>query len=143
MSRASQVVLLLVILIVWVGSFFLTAISLGDKGSLGYIACFLSANVGYTFFRSHQLRDLYLGSFWIADLFMLASPFGLWRARIGKGGLFLLLLTIWDLLTLSYGVYSRIHHDVGSPMLGWFVWEGTLVAMTFLLAAARFSRKTA
>lgn len=137
MSRGLQVGLLLLIVLVWIGSFFLSALNLGDKGTIGYIACFLSADVAYTFLRTHQLRDLYLGSFWLANLFMLASPFGLWRVRIGKGAVFLTLMVIWDLLTLSYGIYSRFNHDVGSPLLGWFVWEATLVAMTLLLAVVR------
>src|SRR4051794_7365274 len=108
MSRGVQLVLLFAILLVWIASFFLTALHLSDKGTVGYIACFLSANVGYTFLRSHEVRDLYLGSFWLANVFMLASPFGLWRARISKAGVFLALFAVWDLLTLSFGVYSRV-----------------------------------
>lgn len=141
MSRGVQIAVLVLIVLVWIGAFFLQSVSLSDKGTIGYMACFLSADVGYTFVRSHQLRDLYLGSFWLANVFMLASPFGLWRVRIGKGAAFLTLMTIWDLLTLSYGIYSQVRHDVGTPMVGWFVWEGALVAMTVLLAAVRFSAR--
>jgi hypothetical protein len=97
----------------------------------------LSADVSYTFVRSHEVRDLYLGSFWLANLFLLASPFGLWRMRQRRGGVFLMLFVLWDLLTLSFGVYSRIHHDIGSVLVGWYVWEASLVAMTVLLFAVR------
>lgn len=143
MSRGVQIAVLLLIVLVWIGSFFLSALNLGSKGTIGYMACFLSADVGYTFLRSHQLRDLYLGSFWLANIFMLASPFGLWRARVGKGLIFITLMALWDVLTLSYGVYSRVQHDVGTPLIGWFVWEAALVAMTLLLAMVRFSRRAA
>jgi len=141
MSRVLQVALLLLILAGWVLSYFLPALDLG-KSTLGYMAAFLSANVCYTFFRSHQLRDLYFGSFWIANIFMLASPFGLWRARLGKGGIFLVLMTLWDLLTLSFAAYIRTQHDLGTVKLlvGWYTWEATLVAMTVLLFATRAGR---
>ncbi len=135
-SLGVQFALLFLILAICAGAFFLPSLSL-DKPVIGYLTALLSANVGYTFVRSHQLRDLYLGAFWIANLLMLASPFGLWRARLGKGGVFLTLLVVWDVLTLSFGLYSRVHHDVGTVLIGWWVWEASLVAMTLLLIVVR------
>lgn len=141
MSRGIQIALLFLILLVCAAAFFLPSVKLSDKGTLGYIACFLSADVGYTFFRSHQLRDLYLGTFWFANVLMLASPFGLWRARLGKAAVFLMLMVVWDLLTVSYAYYCRINHDVGTPLVGWYVWEGSLIAMTILLVSTRISHR--
>ena len=135
-SLGLQFALLLLILAACVGAFFLPSLNL-DKPVVGYLAALLSANVGYTFVRNHELRDLYLGSFWIANLFMLSSPFGLWRARLGKGDVFLALLALWDVLTLSFGIYSRVRHDVGNVIIGWYVWETSLVAMTLLLLLVR------
>ena len=135
-SLGVQFAFLVLILAVCAGAFFLPALQL-DKPVVGYLTAVLSADVSYTFLRSHELRDLYLGSFWIANLFMLASPFGLWRARLGKGGVFVTLMLIWDLLTLSFVVYARTRHEVGSVLIGWCVWEGALVAMTLLLLVVR------
>ena len=135
-TLGTQVALHLLLLALWVVSFFLPALSL-DKPVVGYITALLSANVGYTFIRSHQVRDLYLGSFWLANLFMLASPFGLWRARIRKGKVFLTFFAIFNVLTLSFGVYSRIHHDVGTVLIGWWLWEASLVGLTMLMFAIR------
>ena len=137
-SRGLRIALFLLILAVWIASFLLPAIYL-DKNVIGYMAALLSADVMYTFVRSHQLQDLYLGSFWLANVLMLAAPFALWRTWKGKGGVFLILLAIWDLLTLSFAVYCRVRHDLGSVLIGWCGWETSLVGMTILLFAVRRS----
>src|SRR6266496_5428312 len=131
-SRGLQIALFLLILAVWIASFFLPALYL-DKNVIGYMAALLSADVMYTFARSHQLQDLYLGSFWLANVFLLASPFALWRAWKGKAGAFITLLAFWDVLTLSFAIYCRVRHDLGSVLIGWYVWEASLVAMPLLL----------
>jgi hypothetical protein len=139
-SRATQSLVFTVILIAWIASFFLPSINTGSARP-GYIAAAMSMSVLYSFERSAWGEHLYLGSFWIANVFMLAAPFGLWRVRNRKGGLFLLLMTAWDLLTLSYFCYDRVTHKFAGVLLGYFVWEGVLIAMTLLLFAVRFAER--
>src|SRR5689334_9629951 len=106
-SLGFQSALLLLVLALCTASFVLPAINM-DAVRPGYVACLMSATVLKSIESSAWGQHLYLGSFWLANLFMLASPFGLWRARLGKGGVFLTLLILWDLLTLSYFVYHRV-----------------------------------
>jgi hypothetical protein len=103
----------------------------------GYIAALMSISVLTSIEPSAWLTHLYLGSFWIANLFMLASPFGLWRARLGKGGVFLALMAFWDVLTLSYVLYYRVTGLYASVLIGYSAWVGSLVAMTVLLLLVR------
>lgn len=141
-SLGVQLVLLLLILAVCAGSFFLPSINM-DAVRPGYVACMMSVTVLTSIQRSGWLMHLYLGSFWLANLFMLASPFGLWRARLGKGGIFIALMAIWDVLTLSYYVYHRVTGNYASVLLGWCLWEASLVAMTLLLISIRRAHRTA
>jgi hypothetical protein len=135
-SLGLQLVLLLLILGVCIASFLLPAINM-DAIRPGYIACMMSVTVLTSIEPSAWLSHLYLGSFWIANLFMLASPFGLWRARLGKGGVFIALMLFWDLLTLSYFLYHRLTGNYASVLIGWCVWEASLFAMTLLLLIVR------
>ena len=139
-SRSTQIIIFLLILIAWIVSFFLPSINTGSVRP-GYIAAAMSMSVLYSMERSAWGEHLYLGSFWIANLFMLAAPFGLWRVRKGKGGVFLALMVCWDLLTLSYVCYDRMTHKFTGVLFGYFVWEAALVAMTLLLFAVRFAEK--
>ena len=139
-SRGTQIIVFLVILIAWIVSFFLPSINTGSTRP-GYIAAAMSMSVLYSFERSAWGEHLYLGSFWIANLFMLAAPFGLWRVRNGKGGVFLALMVVWDLLTLSYFCYDRMTHKFANVLVGYFAWEAALVAMTLLLLAVRFAER--
>lgn len=134
-----QIVLFLLVLVVWVASFFLPAVNMGAIRP-GYIAVLMSISVLTSIEPSAWLMHLYLGSFWIANLFMLASPFGLWRARLGKGGVFLSLIAFWDVLTLSYFLYHRVTGNFASVLIGYWAWTGSLVAMTLLLLFARHER---
>jgi hypothetical protein len=139
-SGALQAVLLLAILAIAVGSFFLPAIEMGATRP-GYIAAAMSFTVLTSIERTAWATHLYLGSFWIANLFLIASPFGLWRARLGRGGIFIVLAAMWDLLTLSYPIYHRVTGNYASVRAGYWVWEASLVAMTFLLlVVSRTSR---
>ena len=139
-SHGTQILVFLVIVVVWIVSFFLPSINSGSPRP-GYIAAAMSMSVLYSIERSAWGEHLYLGSLWLANLFMLAAPFGLWRARNGKGGVFLALMVGWDLLTLSYFCYDRMTHKFAGVLVGYFVWEATLVAMTLLLFAVRFVEK--
>jgi hypothetical protein len=139
-SRGTQIAIFLVFLAVWVASFFLPAINMGNP-SRGYIAAAMSASVLFSMERSAWLSHFYFGSFWLANLFMLASPFGLWRVRLGKGGVFLGLMTLWDVLTLSYFVYHRVSGNFASVLIGWWLWEVSLVGMTALLFAVRAAER--
>ncbi len=141
-SLGVQVALLLLLVGVCVASFFLPSINM-DAIRPGYVACMMSVTVLTSIEPSAWLMHLYLGSFWLANLFMLASPFGLWRARLGKGGVFIGLMVFWDLLTLSYYVYHRVTGNYASVMLGWCVWEASLVAMTLFLVRARRAHRAA
>ncbi len=135
-SLGLQLALLVFVVAVCVASFFLPSINM-DAIRPGYVACVMSATVLTSIERSAWLMHLYLGSFWLANLFLLASPFGLWRARLGKGGVFIALMAFWDVLTLSYYVYYRITGNYASVLLGWWVWEASLVAMTLLFVLIR------
>ncbi len=135
-SLGLQITLFLLVLIIWAVSFFLPAVNMGAIRP-GYIAFLMSVSVLTSIEPSAWLMHLYFGSFWIANLFMLASPFGLWRARLGKAGVFLLLLAFWDVLTLSYFVYHRLTGNYAGVLAGWCVWEFSLVAMTILLLLVR------
>lgn len=141
-SLGLQFALLLLILAVCAASFFLPSINM-DAVRPGYVACMMSITVLTSIEPSAWLMHLYLGSFWFANLFMLASPFGLWRARLGKGGVFLLLMGFWDALTLSYYVYHRVTGNYAAVLVGWCVWEASLVAMTLLLFLVRRARRLA
>ena len=134
-----QIVLFLLVLVVWIASFFLPAVNMSAIRP-GYIAALMSISVLTSIEPSAWLTHLYLGSFWIANLFMLASPFGLWRARLGKGGVFLALMAFWDVLTLSYVVYYRVTGLYASVLIGYSAWVGSLVAMTVLLFLVRRER---
>ena len=138
-SRGLQTLLFLLILALWIASFFLPAINM-DATRPGYIAAAMSISVLTSIQRSAWLLPLYLGSFWMANLFLLASPFGLWRARLGKGGVFMGLMAFWDILTLSYFVYHRVTGNYASVLIGWYAWEASLVTMTILLFSIRRSR---
>jgi hypothetical protein len=135
-SRGMQIVLFLLVLVVWIASFFLPAVNMSAIRP-GYIAALMSISVLTSIEPSAWLTHLYLGSFWIANLFMLASPFGLWRARLGKGGVFLALMAFWDVLTLSYVLYYRVTGLYASVLIGYSAWVGSLVAMTVLLLLVR------
>jgi hypothetical protein len=135
-SRGMQIVLFLLVLVVWIASFFLPAVNMSAIRP-GYIAALMSISVLTSIEPSAWLTHLYLGSFWIANLFMLASPFGLWRARLGKGGVFLALMAFWDVLTLSYVLYYRVTGLYASVLIGYSAWVGSLVAMTLLLLLVR------
>jgi hypothetical protein len=139
-DRGTQTIVFLVILVVWIVSFFLPSVNTGSARP-GYIAAAMSMTVLYSFERSAWGEHLYLGSFWIANLFMLAAPFGLWRVRIGKGGFFLALMVVWDLLTLSYAGYAHMTHKFSDVLVGYFVWEAVLVAMTLLLFVVRLGAR--
>jgi len=134
-----QIVLFLLVLVVWIASFFLPAVNMSAIRP-GYIAALMSISVLTSIEPSAWLTHLYLGSFWIANLFMLASPFGLWRARLGKGGVFLALMAFWDVLTLSYVLYYRVTGLYASVLIGYSAWVGSLVAMTVLLFLVRRER---
>ena len=134
--RGAQTALFLLLLVVWIASFFLPAVNMNAVRP-GYTAALMSISVLTSIEPSAWLTHLYLGSFWIANLFMLASPFGLWRARLGKGGVFLALMAFWDVLTLSYVVYHRVTGNFASVLLGWCIWEASLVAITLLLFVVR------
>lgn len=134
-----QIVLFLLVLVVWIASFFLPAVNMSAIRP-GYIAALMSISVLTSIEPSAWLTHLYLGSFWIANLFMLASPFGLWRARLGKGGVFLALMAFWDVLTLSYVLYYRVTGLYASVLIGYWAWVGSLVAMTVLLFLVRRER---
>jgi hypothetical protein len=138
-SRGMQIVLFLLVLVVWIASFFLPAVNMSAIRP-GYIAALMSISVLTSIEPSAWLTHLYLGSFWIANLFMLASPFGLWRARLGKGGVFLALMAFWDVLTLSYVLYYRVTGLYASVLIGYWAWVGSLVAMTVLLFLVRRER---
>ncbi|HEY5162168.1 MAG TPA: hypothetical protein VII81_04065 [Terriglobales bacterium] len=138
-SRGMQIVLFLLVLVVWIASFFLPAVNMSAIRP-GYIAALMSISVLTSIEPSAWLTHLYLGSFWIANLFMLASPFGLWRARLGKGGVFLALMAFWDVVTLSYVVYHRVTGNYASVLIGYWAWVGSLVAMTVLLFLVRRER---
>jgi hypothetical protein len=138
-SRGMQIALFLLVLVVWIASFFLPAVNMSAIRP-GYIAALMSISVLTSIEPSAWLTHLYLGSFWIANLFMLASPFGLWRARLGKGGVFLALMAAWDVLTLSYVVYHRVTGNYASVLIGYWAWVGSLVAMTLLLLLVRRER---
>ena len=138
MSRASQVVLLLVILLVWVGSFFLPAFNISGNEYRGYKIAAISAMLLFTIAKSELGVHLYFGSLWIANLFMAGSPIALFRVRRGKGLVFLSLMVFWDLLTLSFVPYDLTRPDrLASLRIAYWVWEGTLVAMTAILFWAR------
>jgi len=137
-----QIVLFLLVLLVWIASFFLPAVNMSAIRP-GYIAALMSISVLTSIEPSAWLTHLYLGSFWIANLFMLASPFGLWRARLGKGGVFLALMAFWDVLTLSYVLYYRVTGLYASVLIGYWAWVGSLVAMTVLLFLVRRERARA
>jgi len=137
-----QIVLFLLVLVVWIASFFLPAVNMSAIRP-GYIAALMSISVLTSIEPSAWLTHLYLGSFWIANLFMLASPFGLWRARLGKGGVFLALMAFWDVLTLSYVLYYRVTGLYASVLIGYSAWVGSLVAMTVLLFLVRRERARA
>src|SRR3569832_978781 len=120
MRRLSvQVALLLLFIAVCAASFFLPAINM-DAVRPGYIAATMSFTVLTSIEPSAWLTHLYLGSFWIANLLMLAAPIVLWRARRGKGGVFLALFVLWDVLTLSYYVYHRVTGNFASVLIGWY-----------------------
>lgn len=141
-SLGLQIALLLSLLAVCAASFFLPSINM-DAVRPGYIACMMSATVLTSIEPSAWSMHLYLGSFWLANLFMIASPFGLWRARLGKGGFFIALMALWDLDTLSYYVYHRATGSYASVLLGWWTWEASLVFMTLLLVLVRRSHRAA
>ena len=135
-SITTQFAMLLLTAVACAVSFFLPAVNMGAVRP-GYIACMMSASVLTSIEPSAWATHLYLGSFWIANLFMLAAPFGLWRARLGKGGVFLGLMVFWDLLTLSYFFYHRVTGNFASVLVGWWTWEASLVALTVLLFLVR------
>lgn len=136
-----QLVLLLLFIVLCAASFFLPSINM-DAVRPGYVACVMSVTVLTSIEPSAWLMHLYLGSFWLANLFMLASPFGLWRARLGKGGVFIGLMAFWDVLTLSYYVYHSVTGQFASVLLGWCLWEASLVGMTLFLIAVRQAHRS-
>ena len=140
-SLSIQLLLLLLIVAACAASFFLPSINM-DAVRPGYVACMMSVLVLKSIEPSAWPMHLYLGSFWLANVFMLASPFGLWRSRLGKGGVFISLLTLWDALTLSYYVYHRVTGNYASVLLGWFAWEASLVSLTLLLILVRRAHRS-
>lgn len=141
-SLGLQSGLLLLLIAACAASFFLPAINM-DAIRPGYIACMMSVSVLTSIEPNAWATHLYLGSFWIANLFMLASPFGLWRARLGRGGVFIGLLVVWDLLTLSYYVYHRSTGNFAAVLIGWWAWEASLLALTILLLLVRARSRSA
>lgn len=141
-SLGLQIALLILILAACAASFFLPAVNM-DAVRPGYIAFVMSMVVLKSIEPSAWGTHLYLGSFWIANLFMLAAPFGLWRARLGKGAVFMTLFVLWDLLVLSYYFYHRFTNQFAGVLVGWWVWVGSLVAMSVLIDTTRRTMKRA
>jgi hypothetical protein len=133
-----------VILAVWIASFFLPALANEPKNVPGHWAAFLS---GYALFiaigslfthdQVDRLTMLYLGSFWLANLFMIAAPFALRFARRVGALAFISLMGFWDLLTCSYLIYGRITKNMNMVRFGWWTWECSLIGMTALLFVVR------
>ena len=150
MTRKVQTTALILILAVWIASFFVPAIRIDKPPIAGYIAAFLSSFMLFAAGRdliSGDFHDfpyvLYIGSFFLANGFMIAAPFALRILRRGnRGTTFLVLMAIWDALTFSWLGFIKIKTDMGSVLLGWWMWEGSLIAMTVLLALVRKSPMT-
>ena len=139
LDRKSQNIVAVVIICVWAASFFVPAIYL-DKRLPGYFAAFLSGFALYTAIHGLFSGDhtdlpylLYVGSFCFANIFMIAAPFALRIARRGGGRTFLVLMTVWDALTLSWLAYAKLKGNAGSVLLGWWMWEASLICMTVFL----------
>ena len=148
MTRRAQTSGLILILAIWIASFFAPAAFDAGASLNGYEAFGLSvvalAMAFKEAFGSYQqrLEALYIGSFWIANAFMIASPFVLRRIRRGKRVVaFLSLMGIWDILTCSYLFYEQLTKHIQFVRLGWWMWEGSLIAMTVLLVLVRESSK--
>lgn len=129
-------------LALWAASFLLPALDIQGV-FFGWRAAAISAVLLGTIERQELLFHLYFGSFVLANVFMLASPWALWRVRRGRGGIFLGLFVAWDLLTLSCIVYDRIKSPHGSALrIGYWAWEASLAGMTAVLFLARRFRES-
>ena len=139
-ARVVLPVLYLLMLALWVVSFFLPALYLSGPVNPGWKAAAISAVLLGTLARNELGIHLYYGSFFLANLLVLASPWAYGRARRGRGGVFLGLMVFWDLLTFSYAVYDRWKNTAfTSVRLGYWMWEASLVGVTVVLLAARLS----
>lgn len=143
MTHQSQKTVLVILVAIWAASFFLPALrgpgSTSGDMMPGYLAAFLSAiclRVGVLGGQDWGL-GLYLGSFCLANLFMVALPFALRRIRRGKGALFLKLMVAWDLLTFSYVLSRPINREYHPVSVGWWMWEISLFGTTALLFQLR------
>jgi hypothetical protein len=143
-SRNLQNAACAVILAVWIASFFLPSLADGQNTLPGYAAAGLSAmalGIGakalFTSNHSDLAIMLYLGSFCLANVFMLVSPFALRLARRGRALVILCLMGFWVLLDGSYIFYGQATKHMNLVRLGWWIWEGSLIAMTVLLYVVR------
>lgn len=140
MDERFQNIACAILLAGWIASFFLPALSDGQNRLPGYEAAGLSFLALVIDIRSefkpdniNRLEMLYLGSFWLANLFMIAAPFALRLARRARARTFVSLMGLWDILTCSYLFYGHVTKHMNLVRLGWWVWEGSLIAMTLLL----------
>ena len=139
MTRQSQTAVLIILVAIWIGSFFVPALYI-EKPIPGYFAAFLSIFMMFTAGKNLIARDfndlgymLYAGSFYLANAFIIAAPFALRIARRGGGRTFLILMAVWDALTFSWLAYTKLKGNAGSVLLGWWMWEASLISMTVLL----------
>ncbi|HWF06776.1 MAG TPA: hypothetical protein VHA06_24010 [Candidatus Angelobacter sp.] len=88
---------------------------------------------------------LLYGLLWIANVFMLASPWMLLRTRRGHGQICIAFLAVWDVLIL---VAIWVATPEGYPLaaaarVGYFLWQASVLGMTIFLWLVRNEAKIA
>ncbi|MBZ5533720.1 MAG: hypothetical protein LAO20_20005 [Acidobacteriia bacterium] len=151
-SKFTQNATLFALLLVWIVSFFLPALE--DNGPwFGYRAAYgsmvLFVGMVLALFRGAfgdvEAVPLFYGLLWIANVFMLASPWMLRRSRRGQGQVCIALLTVWDVLILAtlWVLPAKAAKPLErSPFLvGYFVWQTSVLGMTAYLWLVRQQAK--
>lgn len=146
-SRRAQKAILFALLIVWIVSFFLPALEdyppwLGYRAAAGSMILFVGMVLAL--FRGDfgdvaQAVALFYALLWIANVFMLASPWMLRRTRRGQGQICIALLSVWDVLILV-GLWVRVPKGgslVVGAKFGYFVWQASVLGMTVYLWLVR------
>jgi hypothetical protein len=135
-------VLALIGFLLYVGSFFLTAVKIPKSDSLaGYWCAYITlilpwGHDGFQTFHEQPLRYFsVLFSGWINPLFLITAAF-LWVKPQGRAGAFLRILVVL-LLPACWGAF---HYETVSPWIGYWVWTAAMLMVLFSTMLARQDR---
>ncbi len=141
-------------LLLWFSSFFLPVIVHNSQDwflagmQRGYVAVALSFAAGFMAFflliisrgelhAKEFIYLLYVGSLWLANLWMIAAPWRVNRLRQARDRLFLYSLWVWVLLPIPFAWLNRTRpFDPNTGLhVGFYIWWASFLFLALLCTA--------